>query len=391
MIKTLALLSLNLGIALGFNQQAPLRLTAEPAANIQANQSAATVEASPLGFDEQLWGKTGDKAAMLKSIDNSLRYLETPAATKAYQNYVVQGISRDRVQRSLVRFRQLVTTNNSAAELQAAVKKEFVFYQSIGKDNKGTVTFTGYYEPIYQASRKQTPEFKYPIYKLPTDFNNWRDPQPERAMLEGNDGLQGATGPLAGNEIFWMRDRFEVILVQIQGSAELNLADGTKTTVGFAGGTNFAYSSIGKELAKDGKVIPSQLTLQGITRYFRDNPKELDVYIPRYKRFIFMKETFKGEAMGSINVPVTPDRSIATDKSMMPPGALALVHTELPYASGRSVQQKKVSRYVLDQDTGSAITGPGRVDYFMGTGKVAGDRAGVTGGPGQLYYLLLKN
>jgi membrane-bound lytic murein transglycosylase A len=116
------------------------------------------------------------------------------------------------------------------------------------------------------------------------------------------------------------------------------------------------------------------------------------VYIPRYKRFIFMKETFKGEAMGSINVPVTPDRSIATDKSMMPPGALALVHTELPYAgNGRSIQQKKVSRYVLDQDTGSAITGPGRVDYFMGTGKVAGDRAGVTGGPGQLYYLLLKN
>jgi membrane-bound lytic murein transglycosylase A len=391
MIKTLALLSLNLGIALGFNQQAPLRLTAEPAANIQANQSAATVEASPLGFDEQLWGKTGDKAAMLKSIDNSLRYLETPAAAKAYQNYVVQGISRDRVQRSLVRFRQLVTSNNSAADLQAAVKKEFVFYQSIGKDNKGTVTFTGYYEPIYQASRKQTAEFKYPIYKLPTDFNNWKDPQPERVMLEGADGLQGATGPLAGNEIFWMRDRFEVILIQIQGSAELNLADGTKTTVGFAGGTNFAYSSIGKELAKDGKVTPSQLTLQGITRYFRDNPKELDVYIPRYKRFIFMKETFKGEAMGSINVPVTPDRSIATDKSMMPPGALALVHTELPYSGGRSIQQKKVSRYVLDQDTGSAITGPGRVDYFMGTGKVAGDRAGVTGGPGQLYYLLLKN
>jgi membrane-bound lytic murein transglycosylase A len=76
----------------------------------------------------------------------------------------------------------------------------------------------------------------------------------------------------------------------------------------------------------------------------------------------------------------------------MPPGALALVHTELPYSgNGRSIEQKLVSRFVLDQDTGSAITGPGRVDYFMGTGKVAGDRAGVTGGPGQLYYLLLKS
>jgi membrane-bound lytic murein transglycosylase A len=399
MIRTLALLSLNLGIALGFKQQLPLRLNAAPIA-IQANQSKSTpsipstpnYEENSLGFDEQLWGKSGDKAAMLKSIDHSLRYLDTPAATKAYQNYPVQGISRDRVRRSLVRFRQLVNTSRSAAELQAAVKQEFSFYQSIGKDNKGTVQFTGYYEPIYQASRIQTAEFKYPLYKLPANFNSWKDPQPERVQLEGADGLQGSTSSLAGNEIFWMRDRFEAILVQIQGSAELNLPDGSKTTVGFAGGTNFAYNSIGKELAKDGKVTASQLTLPGIIRYFRDNPLELNVYIPRYKRFVFMKETFKGEAMGSINVPVTPERSIATDKSMMPPGALALVYTELPYASeGRSLKQKLVSRYVLDQDTGSAITGPGRVDYFMGTGKIAGDRAGITGGPGQLYYLLLKS
>jgi membrane-bound lytic murein transglycosylase A len=397
MIKTLALLSLNLGIALGFNQQPPLRLNADPGANIQAKQSipaatTPTMEESPLGFDEQLWGKTGDKVAMIKSIDHSLRYLDTPAATKAYQNYAVQGISRDRVRRSLTRFRQLVNTSNSAAELQAAVKKEFVFYQSIGNDNRGTVKFTGYYEPIYQASRKQTPEFKYPLYKAPADFTSWRDPQPDRIALEGADGLQGAMGPLAGNEVFWMRDRFEAVLIQIQGSAELNLTDGTKTTVGYNGGTSFAYTSIGKELAKDGKVAPSQLTLPGIIRYFRENPQELNVYVPRWKRFVFMKETFNGEPMGSINVPVTPDRSIATDKSMMPPGALALVHTELPYpGKGRSsIDQKLVSRYVLDQDTGSAITGPGRVDYFMGKGKVAGDRAGVTGGPGQLYYLLLK-
>ena len=400
MIRTLALLSLNLGIALGFKQQLPLRLNAAPIANIQANQSKSTpstpstpsYEENSLGFDEQLWGKSGDKALMLKSIDRSLGYLDTPAATKAYQNYPVQGISRDRVRRSLVRFRQLVNTSRSAGELQAAVKQEFSFYQSIGKDNKGTVQFTGYYEPIYQASRIQTAEFKYPLYKLPANFNSWKDPQPERVQLEGADGLQGSTSSLAGNEIFWMRDRFEAILVQIQGSAELNLVDGSKTTVGFAGGTNFAYNSIGKELAKDGKVTASQLTLPGIIRYFRENPLELNVYIPRYKRFVFMKETFNGEAMGSINVPVTPERSIATDKSMMPPGALALVYTQLPYVSeGRSLQQKLVSRYVLDQDTGSAITGPGRVDYFMGTGKIAGDRAGITGGPGQLYYLLLKS
>ncbi len=392
MIKTLALLSLNLGVALGFSQHLPSKLNAETIAKLPAKQSTPCCDESPLGFDEQLWGKSGDKPAMLKSIERSIKYMDTPKAIAAYKSYPVEGVSRERVKRSLVRFRELVAKSKSAAELQTAVKQEFAFYQSVGKDNRGTVQFTGYYEPIYQASRKQTSEFKYPLYKLPAGFENWKDPQPERVQLEGADGLQASKSSLAGNEIFWMRDRFQAILVQIQGSAELELTDGSKTTVGYAGGTSFAYTSIGKELAKDGKLAPSQLTLPGVIRYFRENPLELNVYIPRWKRFVFMKETFNAEPMGSINVPVTPERSIATDKSVMPPGALALVHTELPYTSdGRSIQQKLVSRYVLDQDTGSAIVGAGRVDYFMGKGKIAGDRAGVTGGPGQLYYLLLKN
>ncbi|HBE36745.1 MAG TPA: murein transglycosylase, partial [Cyanobacteria bacterium UBA11368] len=126
--------------------------------------------------------------------------------------------------------------------------------------------------------------------------------------------------------------------------------------------------------------------------FFRRNPLELSNYIPRNNRFIFFRETFGAPAMGSIQVPVTAERSIATDKSLMPPGALALIHTRVPFPTavkGR-MEQRLVSRYVLDQDTGSAIKGPGRVDYYMGTGEVAGDRAGVIGWNGQLYYLLLK-
>jgi membrane-bound lytic murein transglycosylase A len=95
--------------------------------------------------------------------------------------------------------------------------------------------------------------------------------------------------------------------------------------------------------------------------------------------------------MGSINVPLTASRSIATDKSLMPPGALALIHAPIPFKNAKGEMEfRTVSRYVLDQDTGGAIRGPGRVDYFLGTGAVAGDRAGVTVADGQLYYLLLK-
>jgi membrane-bound lytic murein transglycosylase A len=344
-----------------------------------------------VGLDDQLLAANGDRRAMLKSIDNSLRYLATNSAAKAYSEYQVPGITLDRVKRSLVRFRKLLTESKSANQLRDAVKKEFVFYQAIGQDNKGSVKFTGYYEPIYQASRVRTAEYKYPLYKQPANFDSWPKPHPTRLELEGVDGLQSAKGPLAGSEFLYMKDRFEVILVQIQGSAKFILPDGKTTTVGFNGGTDYAYNSIGRMLADDKKVQPSQLTLPGIIRYFRENPKELDVYIPRYNRFVFLKDTANSEPMGSINVPVTAERSIATDKSLMPPGALALVHTSLPFASGGRIRPRLVSRYVLDQDTGSAIKGPGRVDYFMGQGKTAGDRAGVTGGNGQLYYLLLKS
>lgn len=96
--------------------------------------------------------------------------------------------------------------------------------------------------------------------------------------------------------------------------------------------------------------------------------------------------------MGNLNVPVTDERSIATDKSLMPPGALALIQTNLPYYNAsQTLEFKDVSRFVLDHDTGSAIKGPGRVDIFMGTGAKAKERAGVMTGSGQLYYLLLKD
>ncbi|MGI8504594.1 MAG: murein transglycosylase A [Hassallia sp.] len=347
-----------------------------------------------LGWDEQIWsrgGKLGDRDALLASIDNSLNYLQKDKAIAAYQSYPIKEITLDRVYRSLVRFRQLIVSSNSPAQLQAAVSREFVFYKSVGNDGKGSVKFTAYYEPAYIASRVRTNVYKYPLYRLPPDFEKWSKPHPKRIQLEGKDGLLGDKSQLRGLELLWFRDRWQAYMVQIQGSAQIQLTNGTATSIGYAGGTDYPWTSIGRELAKDGKVTLKQLTLPRMTQYFQQHPQELNNYLPRWERFVFFKETNGEPASGSINVPVTAERSIATDKSIMPPGALALVNTSFPYptASGR-LDYRTVSRFVLDQDTGSAIKGPGRVDYFMGTGQLAGDRAGVTGGNGSLYYLLLK-
>ena len=357
-----------------------------------------SVESAPIegevGIDRQIWGTGGiaaDRRALLQAIDHSLTYLDTPQAETAYANYAISEFTRDRVRRSLIRFRQLVRTVRSPEALQAAVRREFDLYQSIGSDGQGLVKFTGYFEPVYEASRVQTSEFRYPLYALPPDLAQWTRPHPTRRQLEGMDGLQGSQGRLRGLELVWLRDRLEAYLVQIQGSAQLQLTDQTRISIGYAGRTDYPYVSIGRELINAGKIQPENLSLPIVIQYFRDHPTELSEYLPRNDRFIFFKETTGTPATGSLRVPVTADRSIATDKSLMPPGALALIHTEIPLANAqRQIVPQTVSRYVLDQDTGGAIQGAGRVDIFMGTGQLAGDRAGLTLAAGQLYYLLLK-
>ncbi len=348
-----------------------------------------------LGFDEQIWGmghQSGDYQSLITAIDYSLSYLQTPEAVEAYTDYSIPGITRDRVQRSLERFRELVLTMPSPTALQQAVLAEFEWFQASGQDGFGTVSFTGYFEPLYFASRVPTQDYRYPLYRRPADLESWTEPHPTRLELEGSDGLQADQGQLQGLELVWLRDRLEAFLVQVQGSARLRLPDGSTMSVGYNGRTHYPYTSLGRELVNDGHFTLEELTLPRVLQYFRDRPNELDRYLPRNDRFIFFRETDGGFPQGTLEVPVTPERSIATDKSLMPPGALALIQTEIPYLNDAgTLESQQVSRYVLDQDTGGAIQGPGRVDVFMGSGHLAGDRAGLMNHPGSLYYLLLRD
>ena len=340
-----------------------------------------------LGFDRALFGLDNDRSALLKSIDRSLKYLQTDAADRAYANYPIVGVTRDRVLRSLRRFRTLAQTSKTPEQLQQRMIQEFDFYESSGKDGNGIVDFTGYFEPVYAASRKPDAMFRYPLYRQPSGFSNWPKPHPTRSELEGNDGLSAQQGQLKGTELVWMNNRLQAFLVQVQGSARLSLTDGTTMAIGFDGNTDYPYVGIGRELVKDGKFKLDQLTLPKILQYFQDNPTDLDTYLPRNDRFVFFRNTQGALATGSLGLPVTENRSIATDKKKMPPGALALIDTELP---NNELTPERVGQFVLDQDTGGAIVGPGRVDVFMGTGDRAKAKAGLVRSIGKLYYLLLK-
>lgn len=341
-----------------------------------------------LGLDEQIFLQ--DKQALISAIDHSLRYLNTDKAKQVYRNYAIKEFSRERVIASLRRFRQLLQQSTNAQQLQQAVTKEFNFYQSIGNDNQGNVSFTGYFQPVYSASRQPDKIYRYPLYRKPANFNTWQKPHPTRKELEGEDGL-GNNSILRGHELVWLSDRLQAYLVQVQGSAKLQLTDGTIMTIGYDGATDYPYTSLGKELIADGKIPASEMSLPRLMEYLNNYPQELNNYLPRNQRFIFFTETKGKPPHGSLNVPVTTERSIATDKTIMPPGALALIHTKIPQIDdNKEITTPTVSRYVLDQDTGSAIKGAGRVDIFFGTGKIAEAKAGLVDWQGELYYLLLK-
>lgn len=336
------------------------------------------------------WNKS-QRQALLKAVDYSLDYLSTPKAVKDYRRQANAEFNLIRVKRSLLRFKELLLTTDSPVALEEAVKAEFVFYQAVGKDQQGKVEFTGYFEPTYTASRVPTAKYSYPLYRKPPSFNRWSSPHPTRAQLEGKDGLGSNQSSLKGQELVWLSDRLEAFLVQVQGSARLQMTDGTTMSVGYDGTTNYPYVSVGGELVKDGVFAKDELSLPKLLDYFVANPKQLDQYLPRNNRFIFFRETGGKPPTGSLSIPVTGDRSIATDKSLMPPGALALIVAPIPEVETTGeIDTRVVSRYVLDQDTGSAIKGAGRVDIFLGSGDVAGKRAGLINGSGNLFYLLLK-
>ncbi|MGI0481019.1 murein transglycosylase A [Geminocystis sp. CENA526] len=368
----------NIGLNLLFNN--PL---------LAQNAPLIPVETLPIQvLDERLFSR--DKQALIRSIDHSLKYLNTEKAKTVYANYPIPEFSRERVIASLRRFRQLLVNSSNAQQLQTAVEREFRFYRSIGYNGQGTVSFTGYFQPLYRASRQKTDVYRYPLYRKPSNFDAWQTPHPTRKAIEGEDGL-GNNSILQGNELVWLSDRLQAYLVQVQGSAKLQLTDGTIMTIGFNGATDYPYVSLGKELIQDGKIPADEMSLPRLMAYLENNPDELSVYLPRNNRFIFFQETGGQPAIGSLNVPVTDGRSIATDKSIMPPGALALIYTRIPQVnSNNQLETPTVSRFVLDQDTGSAIKGAGRVDIYFGTGDIAKAKAGLVDWTGDLYYLLLK-
>jgi membrane-bound lytic murein transglycosylase A len=270
------------------------------------------------------------------------------------------------------------------------------------------VLFTGYYQPVIEGSLISTAEYRYPLYGKPADLIAAEQvtlapgTKTERIVgrLEGEnfvpyysrreiDDLGSLRG--RGYEIAWLKDPIDLCLLHIQGSGILKLPDGRRVGVGYAAQNGRAYRSIGRLLIDDGKIPEEEMSMQRLRRYLREHPEEMSEILAYNESYVFFR--FVEGPLGSLEVPVTAGRSIATDPRLFPKGALAFIETQEPVidAAGRLVGWKPFSRIVLNQDAGGAIRGFQRVDLFFGTGDEAAAAAGYMNSRGRLYFLALKN
>lgn len=278
----------------------------------------------------------------------------------------------------------------------------FDVYQAHNEDGTTTGTITGYYQPLLKGSRKQSAQYPYPLYQEPTDLITVElaDVYPElqykriRGKLEGKklvpyrtrEEIDANPSPLAGNELFWIDDIIDVFFLQIQGSGVVQLENGEQVQVGYANQNGYPYKSIGKLLVEQGELTLDKASMQGIKNWARNNPDKLPALLNSNPSYVFFRELPVGlpGPLGALSVPITAERSVAIDPKFIPLGAPIFLSTTEPNSN------KPLKRLMLAQDTGGAIRGGVRADFFWGAGDEAGARAGSMKQNGEIWVLLPK-
>lgn len=325
-----------------------------------------------------------DKDSLLGSVRKSIKYIETHRTTFKQQS---GQFTQAEVLASLKLFETILVTSSSKDEFDSRIKSEFDVYITMGEsDNE--VLFTGYYQPIIPGSYQRTERFRYPLYRRPNNLVKGV-PYLTKTQIDGEGALAGQ-----GLEFVWLDSYLMAHIVQVQGTAIIRLPDGKEISIGYNGDNGSAYTPIIKEIIKDGLIDKNNISLDTLEKFFKQNPQLEKKYIMRNDRYIFFKE-IKGGPYGSLGIEVTPRRSLATHKFqnteyLFPPCGIAFVDCKLPIIDGERVAYDRTSFFAINQDTGSAITGPGRADIYYGAGDRAKIYAGFTHTKGKLYYLKVK-
>lgn len=370
-------------------------------AGMVSHCAGETIEPVP-SHQAPLFTDDSSSDGLKEAIRINLDYLARQPSEKSAR-IAGQTVPLTRLIQSLRLFLDILEGNPSPAELDRLVKKKFEIFQATGTKGGNAsqdMLVTGYYQPVFAGSLTRQPPFLYPLYGVPDDLiqRSGGDKGPAFGRLENGRVVPYWTrGEIeiqqraAGHELVWLQDPFDAFLVHIQGSAIIRLPDGSRRGIHFAAKNGHPYQSIGSLLVRSGRLSRQETTMQTIRDYIAAHPAERDGILHANPSFIFFAWTKTPAVIGSLGTELTPGRSIAADHDYMPPGALAFLISRRPVVdTDNSVRWFPLHRFVVVQDSGSAINGSGRVDLFWGTGPQAGAEAGLMKEDGELYFLLAK-
>ena len=358
--------------------------------------------------------------AMVRAINRQLEWLAGPGADKSW-SFGEETVSAKRMISTLTVFREhWLHSGSDSNTLREKILLDFDVYR-IQWNQSPDFLITGYHAPVLEGSLTRTERFKYPLYRIPDDAFFIRpakfreslmrpgtsprhnkamariDPQTNEATpyftreeIDGQGVLQGK-----GLELVWLDDYFESFLFHVQGGGFVQLQDGSYVKLNYAGKNDHPYISIGRLLVDEGKIPEADISIQAIKKYFAANPNEVTRVCYANKSYVFYQLSGSGSSEitpdlyphGVLDFPVTPRRSIATDKAWFPGGALMFIEGQQRIESG---QPQAFSLFAIDQDTGGAIT-ENHIDLFQGAGPQAETDAGLLKDhQGKVYMLLIK-
>ncbi len=274
------------------------------------------------------------------------------------------------------------------SEVRAFFERNFIPHQVSQSDGSTEGLLTGYYVPDLKGSRSASADYPYPLYSRPDDLltidlsevypalSNYR----LRGRVDGHrvvpywerGDIDTQAQPLAGQELFWVADPVELFFLHVQGSGRILLDNGERVMVNYADQNGHPYRSIGKYLLDQGAMTRDQMSMQNIRAWARKNPGEVENLLNQNPSYVFFRE-LEGDVQsppGALGVPLTPGRSLAVDRRYVPLGAPVFVETTWPNSN------QPLKRLMMAQDTGGAIKGRIRGDFFWGMGEQAGSQAG---------------
>lgn len=290
------------------------------------------------------------------------------------------------------------------ASIRLFFETHFTPHQAFMPDGTDAGLMTGYYEPLLRGARKRGGPFQTPLYRRPDDLIaiQLASLYPELKGMRLRGRLQGkqivpyysraeitASNRLAGKELLWVDDPVDAFFLQVQGSGRVVLTDtGETVRLAYADQNGHPYKSIGRYLIAQGELSLDQASAQGIKAWLARNPARQAELFGANPSFVFFKEERlldpTAGPKGALGVPLTAGRSVAVDPNFIALG------TPVYLASTHPADQRAMRKLVVAQDTGSAITGPLRLDYFWGFGPAAGEIAGKTRQRVAVWMLLPK-